>query len=152
MRPFYQCAGDMNPAGYGGTFYRVTDCGTAIELIEIQPVIEYIGEREARELDGAFWVKTTYVDGDDFNRLIGDPGFRSYCGLNSVNVPLDSAPGVASICAADSGYGLLGWDQEGNMSGADVARLWWLRGMDGKTLRPDLIDADREFRANKRGE
>jgi len=65
MPMWEQIGGDMNPATYGGTIARSD--GDALELLKIQPVREYIGEREAAEVGFPFWTREAYFDLDDLN-------------------------------------------------------------------------------------
>src|SRR5208337_1024983 len=55
-----QIGGDMDPATYGGTI--ATADGSSIELIKIQPVREYVGDKEAADVGFPFWTKEAYFD------------------------------------------------------------------------------------------
>ena len=50
-----QIGGDMSPGTYGGTI--ATGDGQTIELIKIQPVREYVGDKEAAEVGFPFWTR-----------------------------------------------------------------------------------------------
>jgi hypothetical protein len=58
-----QVGGDMDPGTYGGTIAKAD--GRSIELLKIQPVREYIGDREAVEVGHPFWTREGYFDADD---------------------------------------------------------------------------------------
>lgn len=60
-----QIGGDMNPSQYGGTI--ATADGRSIELIKIQPVREYVGDKEAKDVGFPFWTRTAYFDLDDLS-------------------------------------------------------------------------------------
>ena len=60
-----QVGGDMNPGTSGGII--ATADGSAIEIREIQPVREYVGDAEAVEVGFPFWSKEGYFDLDDLN-------------------------------------------------------------------------------------
>jgi hypothetical protein len=58
-----QIGGDMNPGTYGGTIAKAD--GRAIEIRKIQPVREYVGDREAVEVGFPFWSREGYFDAND---------------------------------------------------------------------------------------
>jgi hypothetical protein len=60
-----QIGGDMDPGAYGGTI--ATGDGNAIELIKIQPVREYVGDKEAKEVGFPFWTRIAYFTIDDLS-------------------------------------------------------------------------------------
>lgn len=60
-----QVGGDMNPGTSGGTIAKAD--GRAIELLQIQPVREYVGDAEAVEVGFPFWTKEGYFDLDDLS-------------------------------------------------------------------------------------
>ena len=145
MSAYKQCDGDVSPATYGGSFFRVSLEGEEFELVQLQPVAEYIGEREAAELDGAFWLKSTVVDRLDMARLFSDEGWRSWVGMSIDDMP---DPATASIkCLAswathDVGYGLFDWEEEGNLSGGQVNARYELLDFQGLPLEGDLLEED----------
>lgn len=55
-----QIGGDMDPATYGGTFAKSD--GSAIEILKIQPVREYVGDDEAADVGFPFWTREAYYD------------------------------------------------------------------------------------------
>lgn len=61
-----QISGDMNPSSYGGLIARFD--GEVVELLEIQPTREYVGDGEALEVGFPFWSKGAYYDCDDLLR------------------------------------------------------------------------------------
>jgi hypothetical protein len=60
-----QIGGDMDPGTYGGTI--ATADGDHIELIKIQPVREYVGDEEAKDVGHPFWTRTAWFDADDLD-------------------------------------------------------------------------------------
>ena len=60
-----QVGGDMNPGTYGGIIARAD--GRAIEIKEIQPVREHVGDKEAAEIGFPFWSREGYFDLNDLN-------------------------------------------------------------------------------------
>ena len=60
-----QIGGDMDPATYGGTI--ATADGLSIELIKIQPVREYVGDKEAADVGFPFWTKVADFDANDLS-------------------------------------------------------------------------------------
>jgi hypothetical protein len=60
-----QISGDMSPETYGGII--ATADGRSIELIEIQPVREHVGDDEARDVGFPFWTKEAYFDAADLD-------------------------------------------------------------------------------------
>lgn len=58
-----QISGDMDPGTYGGLI--AWSDGERIELVEIQPVREYVGEDEASEVGFPFWTNEAWYDSDD---------------------------------------------------------------------------------------
>lgn len=60
-----QIGGDMDPGAHGGII--ATGNGRAIELIEIQPVREHVGDREAADVGFPFWTKQAYFDAEDLS-------------------------------------------------------------------------------------
>ena len=60
-----QIGGDMDPGTYGGTI--ATGDGNAIELIRIDPVREYVGDKEAADVGFPFWTKEAYFDLGDLD-------------------------------------------------------------------------------------
>lgn len=94
-----QIGGDMNPGSSGGII--ATANGQTIELIEIQPVREHVGDREAAEVGHPFWSKEGYYDLDDLDPK--KPGVQSaieYAGLGEHL--LDMTPEVRTIAIAEA--------------------------------------------------
>lgn len=63
--PWKQIGGDMDPGTYGGTI--ATADGGHIELLKIQPVREYVGDKEAAEVGFPFWTREAYFDLSDLD-------------------------------------------------------------------------------------
>jgi hypothetical protein len=60
MPMWKQIGGDMSPGAYGGTIARSD--GDALELLKIQPVREYIGDKEAADVGFPFWTREAWFD------------------------------------------------------------------------------------------
>lgn len=60
-----QIGGDMDPGAHGGLI--ASGDGHAIELIQIQPVREYVGDKEAADVGFPFWTKQAYFDASDLD-------------------------------------------------------------------------------------
>lgn len=65
MDRWKQIGGDVIPGAHGGIIAR-TD-GEAIEIREIQPVREFVGDGEAREVGFPFWSREAYFDSSDLS-------------------------------------------------------------------------------------
>lgn len=145
MRKFAweQVGGDMNPGSHGGLIAESD--GTSIELIEIQPTIEYVGEAEALDLGFPFWSRTAYFDADDLTEDHRDAANALRAtGLDLANVE----PAYRKLALAEA-LMMYGWAEEGPAGWAkDVlgARRvkWW--GSKGRVGWRYLADEDQEFR------
>jgi len=58
--PWTQIGGDMDPGAHGGLI--ATADGEHIELLQIQPVREYVGDKEAADVGYPFWTKEAWFD------------------------------------------------------------------------------------------
>ena len=65
MPMWEQIGGDMSPGAHGGLLARSD--GDALELLQIQPVRAYIGDREAAEVGFPFWTREGWYDLEDLN-------------------------------------------------------------------------------------
>ena len=79
-----QINGDMDPGAHGGTI--ATADGDRIELLKIQPVREYVGDREAAEVGFPFWTREASYDLSDLDP--SKPDVKS--ALRSVGLEDDS--------------------------------------------------------------
>ena len=141
-----QIGGDMDPGTYGGTIAKGD--GNSIELIKIQPVREYVGDKEAAEVGFPFWTREAYFDADDLDPKRED--VRS--ALNSIGMELttleeDCTPEQRAVIIAEAllDYGRAdegpsGWSGDINIP----AKVKWLSG---KVAGAEYIaDEDDEFR------
>jgi hypothetical protein len=79
-----QIGGNMDPGTYGGII--ATADGRNIELIEIQPVREHVGDKEAAEVGFPFWTREAYFDLDDL-----DPNNKDVkSALDSIGMSLET--------------------------------------------------------------
>ncbi len=65
MQMWEQIGGDVSPGQYGGLLARSD--GGALELLEIQPVREAIGDGEAADVGFPFWTKEGYYRPEDLD-------------------------------------------------------------------------------------
>lgn len=140
-----QIGGDMDPGAYGGTI--ATADGRAVELIQIQPVREYVGDGEAKDVGFPFWTKTAYFDAADLE--LDNDDVRS--ALNSIGMELDTlkadfSPTQRAIVIAEAllGYGR-GDEGPGGWS-ADIGVPDRVKWSGGKVAGPEyLADEDDAF-------
>jgi hypothetical protein len=79
-----QIGGDMDPGTHGGTI--ATGDGDHLELIRIQPVRKYVGDKEAAEVGVPFWTREAYFDASDL-----DPSHKDVkSALDSIGMELDT--------------------------------------------------------------
>jgi hypothetical protein len=79
-----QIGGDMSPDKYGGTI--ASGDGHTLELIKIQPVREYVGDKEAKDVGFPFWTKVASFDASDL-----DPRNKDVQGaLDSIGMSLET--------------------------------------------------------------
>jgi len=95
----------MDPGTYGGTI--ATADGRAIEMIKIQPVREYIGDREAVDVGHPFWTKEAYFDIADLSLDSKDvQSARDYSGLtDEILLSLQPEGRATAIAEALLDYG-----------------------------------------------
>src|SRR4030042_235674 len=75
-----QISGDMDPAQHGGMIARCDGC--TIEITEIQPEREYVGDQEAIEVGFPFWTKEAFSRGADLSLDSEEvPAALQCCGL-----------------------------------------------------------------------
>lgn len=60
-----QIGGDMDPGAHGGIIAHGD--GQTLELIEIQPVRDFVGDKEAAEVGFPFWTKEASFDASDLD-------------------------------------------------------------------------------------
>ena len=143
-----QIGGDMDPSKYGGTIAKSD--GTSIELIKIQPVREYVGDREAVDVGHPFWTREGYFDLDDLQLDARDvKSARSSSGLND-DILREASPERRALIIAealldygrgDEGSG--GWAKDVIPAGERVR--WWASKKQPQGWR-FLEDEDVEFR------
>ena len=141
-----QVGGDMNPGTYGGTI--ATADGRAIEMIKIQPVREYIGDREAADVGHPFWTKEAYFDLDDLSLDNKDvKSARESSGLNDeILQSLKPESRAMAIAEALLDYGRgdegeAGWAKD--VIGNRMVKWWGSKRAQGWRY---LADEDVEFR------
>jgi len=141
-----QVGGDMDPGGHGGLIARAN--GDQIELIEIQPVREYVGDSEAADVGFPFWTREASYDLNDLS--LDKKDVQS--ALQSMDIDTDAleaiTPDQRALAIAEAlmryGYaveeGQAGWSK-------DIVRFpveWW--GGTTATFEEYCGDEDDEFR------
>lgn len=145
-----QIDGDMDLSGHGGTIAMAD--GDHIELLKIQPVREYVGDKEAAEVGFPFWTREAWFDIDDLNLKNDDVKSA----LDSIGIDLDnpeewfaekSTPEQRALTIASA---LLdyGRGDEGPAGWSEDLPDYEIKPMTGKavSLREYLSDEDEAFR------
>jgi hypothetical protein len=150
MSVWEQIGGDMNPGTYGGIIARSD--GDALELLQIQPVREYVGDREAAEVGFPYWSKEGYYDLDDLDPQRDDvQSALSFVGLDEDALE-DLTPTQRALAIAEAllQYGVA---DEGPAGWADDVVpdkvKWWSGTVEGPSY---FSDEDDDFRRDILGE
>ena len=134
-----QIGGDMDPGTYGGTI--ATGDGHTIELIKIQPVREYVGDKEAADVGFPFWTREASFYTSDLDP--NDKNVKS--ALDSIGMELetleaDFTPTQRALVIAEAlldygqaDEGPAGWS--GDIGIPDKVK-WW----DGKTAGSEYLE------------
>lgn len=112
-----QIGGDMNPGKHGGTIARFD--GDAVEIREIQPVREFVGDEEAKEVGFPFWTKEGYYDEGDLDPSKKDvqQAMKSY-GFDIEDLPKDKESRLLVLAECMLSYGVgadegpAGWSED----------------------------------------
>lgn len=142
---WYQIGGDMTPEKHGGLIAKRD--GTSIELIEIQPVREYVGDREALEVGFPFWSKTAYYDARELDPERGEVRTA----LRDMDIKLNDIAGPNQDMAIAEVLMRHGYQVEEGPGGwaKDVLGkrkvVWWASGKKAIGWKY-LADEDREFK------
>lgn len=150
VKGWHQIGGDMDPGSHGGLIAKGD--GRTVDLIEIQPVREYVGDGEAREVGFPYWTRVASFDASDLALDARDVQSAMQCvGLTDAELE-DLAPEVRSLAIAEA---LLRWGRtdEGPAGfsgdiGIPAGVEWW-GGVGGAEY---LADEDAAFRAKILGE
>ena len=144
MPMWEQIGGDMSPGAYGAILARSD--GNALELLEIQPVREAVGDGEAAEVGFPFWSKEAYFDLDDL-----DPSARDVkSALDSIDMELDTlehdfTPTQRALVIAEALLGY-GHGEEGTAGWSEDVVPGEVKWMSGKIAGPEyLSDEDDLF-------
>src|SRR5208282_771641 len=144
-----QISGDMDPGTYGGTI--ATGDGDHLELIEIQPVREHVGDDEAADVGFPFWTKEAWFDladldptNDDVKSALRSAGFSE--GDQQIWFEEEATPEQRAIVIAEA---LLGWGRgdEGPAGwSGDINIPEKVKWSSGKVAGAEyLADGDDEF-------
>lgn len=157
-----QIDGDVNLGSYGGIIARCD--GDQIDLVEIQPVREYVGDGEAAEVGFPFWTKEASYDLDD----LSPRNEQVQSALQSSDVDLEEiepewrARAIALACmryghGSEEGDGGWAGDKQpgeggrGNLLGSRKVR-WSYAGTKRETFAEAYDGEDDEFRREVLGE
>jgi hypothetical protein len=141
-----QIGGDVDPGTYGGTI--ATGDGDRLELIKIQPVREYVGDREAKDVGFPFWTRTAWFDAADLDPKNADvrSALDSF-GMSLETLEEDFTPEQRAVVIAEA---LLdyGRDDEGPAGwSADIDIPDKVKWLGGEVAGPEyLADKDEAFR------
>jgi hypothetical protein len=148
--PWMQIGGDMDPGAHGGLI--ATADGDHIELLQIQPVREYVGDKEAADVGFPFWTKEAYFNlddldpkNDDVKSALQSSGFDS--GEQRIWFEEEATPEERALAIAEAliSYGRgddgpSGWSEDL----PDHEVKWW--GDKVATLPDYVADEDESFR------
>lgn len=145
MPKWEQIGGDMNPGTYGGTIARSD--GDALELLKIQPVREYVGDKEAAEVGHPFWTREAYFDLDDLDPSREDvQGALQFIGMRVNTLEQDFTPAQRALVIAEAllDYGVADEGPAGWSKDILSEKVKW---SGGEVAGPEyLADEDEEFR------
>jgi len=142
-----QIGGDRDPGAHGGLIARAD--GDQIELVEIQPVREYVGDAEAAEVGFPFWTREATYDLEDLAKALaeGDRGALGSSGLSETELEeLTPDQRAVAIAEAMMRYGTNVEEGTGGWS-TDIVEYpveWW--GGQIATFAEYCGDEDDEFR------
>lgn len=147
-----QISGDMDPGQYGAVIAR-SDGTRALELVEIQPVREYVGDDEARDVGFPFWSREAYYDLDDLDPNDKDvrSALQSYDLDDEKLAEMQPPQRALAIAEALMRYGVKVEEGPGGWS-KDVIHepvKWWSGAVAGAEY---IADEDDEFRREILGE
>lgn len=145
-----QVGGDMNPGTYGGTIARAD--GRSIEIRQIHPVREYVGDREAVEVGFPFWSKEGYFDLDDLDlrnedvqSALASYGYDTEAAIVEAMRDLQPESRAMFIAEALLSYGRGDEGPSGWARDVVPGKVQWWRSKAPAGWRY-LADEDREFR------
>ena len=141
-----QIGGDMDPATYGGTIS--TADGRSIELIEIQPVREYVGDKEAADVGFPFWTKVADFDANDLSLENDDvQSALESIGMSEETLEADFTPTQRAVVIAEALLDYSRGDEGPSGWSADIGIPDGVKWSSGKVAGSEyLADEDDEFR------
>ena len=151
METWMQIGGDIDPGTYGAIIARSD--GDALELVEIQPVREYLGDGEARDTGFPFWSKEARYDLEDLNPKREEvQRALAYSGLE-LEALEEAAPPQRALAIAEVLLQYGDKVEEGPAGWSDDVVTepvkWWTGAIAGSEY---LADEDAEFRREILGE
>jgi hypothetical protein len=153
--PWTQIGGDMDPGAHGGLIAMAD--GDHIELLQIQPVREYVGDKEAADVGFPFWTKEAYFDladldlkNDDVKSALQYTGFTE--GDQKFQFEEEMTPEQRALVIAEAlldygrgDEGPSGWSEDL----PDHEVKWW--GDKVATLPDYVADEDEAFKDDMLG-
>lgn len=144
---WYQIDGDVNPAQYGATIAREDSYGR-IEVIQIQPTTEYVGNDAYSDGIGfPFWSREASYDLDNLRHTLTDDGkgVLSSIGACADDFDLSKRGDRLALASAMLSYGVAVYEGPAGWSSDVLCRRrvsWWTKGGFGGRA------ADAEFHRN----
>lgn len=142
MEEWQQIGGDMSPGSHGAVIARMD--GDCIEIREIQPVREYVGDDEALAVGYPWWSKEACYDPSDLDPSLGEVSAAlRFCGLDLDDIAPESRPvAIAEACLR---YGHL--SEEGSAGWASDVVPGHVSWLGGEVGGPELFrDDEDDFR------
>lgn len=140
-----QISGDMDPSQYGAIIARGD--GHYLELVEIQPVREYVSDDEARDVGFPFWSKEAHYDLADLDLKDKDvkSALESYELDDEKLADMQPPQRALAIAEALMRYGVGSEEGPGGWSKDVIFEpvKWWSGAVAGAEY---LADEDDEFR------
>jgi len=141
-----QIGGDANPGAHGGLLARCD--GNGLELLEIQPVREYVGDSEAKDVGFPFWTREAWYDASDLAAGL-EQAKREFMPEDWADFENDGTLALAiaeTLLRYGTGVdeGNAGWSED-----AVPGVVQWYHGTAGPEY---LADEDAEFRREVLGE
>jgi len=144
LNQWTQIGGDINPGAHGGIIAR-RDADGSIEVLEIQPVVDSVGETEATEVGFPFWTREAYYSAEELTPE-AEGNAELLAQFDASDLPTDPESMALLLAEERLRYGL-GTDGGDGGWARDVVpgRVQWWASKRPRGWR-FLADEDAEFR------